>query len=576
MSAGTGHTSFEQRLKAQIDRYPVRVRPGLAREAYQAHRRHRVVRRSVAAAGAAVVIAAAVTLAVTGTAPFSAAPGGQRPGPTSSLPAGGGIPPVGLQPTPPGDDLTPSQAAHDIMWDRTTTEAIPARDAEITDAFRYGYKAREITYYPDGKPQLDYQFSRVKGKGGGIESVETNVRYQNRTWNRVAFLLSSVPSPVAPAGAQDPCQVVQTSGLDGMLFLTAPDPARSLIACPGLRVTRGVALDGINAIKITNRYGATLWVNAATYVPIELELVYTGKPLPLGYNGAKLVGQVIQFGYLPPTAANLAYLSAPIPAGFKGSTRDLQSRLAIPRGKIVPVAPWTPPAGVIPPYGVPLAPPGDGLTATRAAADILHVRTTTTAIPASDTVEDDSFWYRSASRDLTYYPDGKPWDDSQVATIRGAGGKVTTYDTVVNYDNRSWSRQAAGGGTTTVAPAQTACATAQSTGLASISFQATPDAARSLLSCQGQVVTRGLTLDGAGAIKIAGKESEVLWVNATTYLPIEIVITYGKGDMPPAGYHNAKSPEQVYQYAWLPPTPANLAYLGIYLGIPVPSGFAAG
>jgi hypothetical protein len=45
----------------------------------------------------------------------------------------------------------------------------------------------------------------------------------------------------------------------------------------------------------------------------------------------------------------------------------------------------------------------------------------------------------------------------------------------------------------------------------------------------------------------------------TTYLPIEAVVANPKGNYPPAGYHGAKSPGQVIQFSWLPPTPANLA-----------------
>ena len=42
--------------------------------------------------------------------------------------------------------------------------------------------------------------------------------------------------------------------------------------------------------------------------------------------------------------------------------------------------------------------------------------------------------------------------------------------------------------------------------------------------------------------------------------------------MPPAGYHSAKSPEQVFRYTYLPPTPGNL----VFLGLPIPAGFAKG
>jgi len=40
---------------------------------------------------------------------------------------------------------------------------------------------------------------------------------------------------------------------------------------------------------------------------------------PAGYNSAPSPGQTMRFTYLPPTPANLAYLSSPVPPGFKPS-----------------------------------------------------------------------------------------------------------------------------------------------------------------------------------------------------------------------------------------------------------------
>jgi hypothetical protein len=179
----------------------------------------------------------------------------------------------------------------------------------------------------------------------------------------------------------------------------------------------------------------------------------------------------------------------------------------------------------------------------------------------------NAFSYGSASRDLTYTPSGQPWDDDNTYVKPGTAGKSVSVHTVVNYDNRTVSVQTSPA-RAMWRPAQDACATARATGLASISFAATPDAARALLDCSGLTVSRGLTLGGAPAIKIAGSHGETLWINATTYLPIEIAVVNSK-PYPPAAYNNTPSPGQVIQYTWLPPTPVNLAYLGI----PVPAGF---
>ncbi len=454
----------------------------------------------------------------------------------------------------------------------------PAEDSYVGNSLSYGATAsQDIVYYPNGQPSADLQSFMVPDKVTGYDGTQTTVNYRTRTWSRMLTWNSQLVE--APTS----CSWTLASGLGSIDFAARPDAARTLLSCSGLTVTRGLRIDGIDAIKIADANAGTLWINATTYLPIEsvtTSQTRLGLPLLLG-SGADgtPTGQTVLYGYLTPTATNLAYLSAPHPRGFTGTTSRASG---FPTGKYL--TPWTPPAGVIPPFGLQPVAADDSLTAADAAKDILWVRMTTEAIPASDTVIDSQFNYRTASRDLTYYPDGKPWDDDNTYVRPDADGKSTSVHTIVLYNNQTVSVSTTSGAITSGSPLggcattdgcgsppgpQAACATAQTTGLANIDYQATPDAARALLSCKGQVVTRGLTLDGVDAIKIAGRDSETLWINAATYLPIEIVVTYSRGDMPPAGYNNTKSPEQIYQYTWLAPTPANLAYLGI----PTPAGF---
>jgi hypothetical protein len=92
---------------------------------------------------------------------------------------------------------------------------------------------------------------------------------------------------------------------------------RSLLGCPGLTVTRGVTLDGVDAVKVTGG-GETLWANATTYLPIELVITNAKGHYPHNaYNRAPSPGETIQYTWLPATATNLSYLTAVIPAGFK-------------------------------------------------------------------------------------------------------------------------------------------------------------------------------------------------------------------------------------------------------------------
>lgn len=572
MSAGTERAGFEsagieQRLKAEIDRYPVRVRPELAREAYQAHRRHRVIRRSAGALGAAAAIALAVTLVATGSIPFSAAPG--RPAsPTSSVPPlpAGGLPDPSLAPIPPGNALTDQQARRDILWAHTTHATDPDSDSMVENSFSYGVtgflstRLRDTFYAKDGQAYQDHSEVTIP-EAGGIFTTVTQVDYSHRTWSQ-----SGNPSSMALGGRQSACADIAGDGLGFVNFALRPDVARSVLSCPGLVVTRGTEADGIAAIKIADHRGIALWVNAATYLPIKMVSVWNIGRFYLALpNGRSATVSTTEFGYLAPTKANLGYLPVPIPHGFSGSSTG------VPTGQ--PVATWTPPPGVIPPFGLRPAAPGDSLTPALAARDVFWVHSTTQAIPASDTLIDNIFRYKTSASDLTYYPDGKPWDEDSEATIPGPGGHAVSTYTVVNWEKRTYSADTSpavgvtGGASIPPQFQPGSCAAVTASGVYSA---LDPRAgARWMLSCPGVTVTRGLTFEGVGAIKLTSGHGQTLWVNATTYLPIEAAVVNPKGNYPPAGYHGAKSPGQVIQYTWLPPTPANLAYLAA----PRPAGF---
>jgi hypothetical protein len=352
MSAGTERAGFEpagieQRLKAEIDRYPVRVRPELAREAYRAHRRHRVVRRSAGALGAAAVIALAVTLAATGTIPFSAAPA--RPAsPMSSVPPlpASGIPDPSRVPIPPGNGLTAQQAARDILWARTTYVAGRASDSMVEQSFSYGVtagvfdtKARYTFYSSDGRPYLDHSIV-TSPQAPGVSLIDTRVNYPHRDWAQ-----NGGASSLAPGASQNACLAADLAnltgyGLDLVNFAAHTDLARSLVSCPRLVVTRGTEADGIAAIKIADHRGIALWVNAATYLPIKMVTVGNNshfyQTLP---NGKRATVSTIQYGYLAPTKANLGYLRVLLPRGFRGFSTGM------PAGQ--PAATWTPPPGAI-------------------------------------------------------------------------------------------------------------------------------------------------------------------------------------------------------------------------------------
>ena len=69
-------------------------------------------------------------------------------------------------------------------------------------------------------------------------------------------------------------------------------------------------VDGVEAIELTGRPGSpiseTIWVNPSTYLPVRVVV-----NSPFGPR------QTADITWLPPTAQNLAYLTVPIPAGFR-------------------------------------------------------------------------------------------------------------------------------------------------------------------------------------------------------------------------------------------------------------------
>lgn len=320
MSTGTEHTGFEpagveQRLKAQIDRYPVRLRPELAREAYDAHRRHRLIRRSVTAGTLAVVAAVGIAVA-TGAVPFSSA--AQRPGPvTNQAPSTSPrtVPPASFQPPPAPDSLTRQQAAKEISFMRITTSGTrPTSDDDFSYGYSYsfsdgityhiptGASHRGIKYTANGTPADDNSFTIGTVKDGKARDTTTQVNYSSRTWWRFTggplTLLSQTPTLCAVAHAR-----WQGLGDEDVLLLMAD--AGSLLTCKGLVVTRGQRIDGIDAITIAQG-NVKIWLNATTDIPIQQVTVSHGTPT-----------EITQFGYLPATPANLAYyLRAAIPPGF--------------------------------------------------------------------------------------------------------------------------------------------------------------------------------------------------------------------------------------------------------------------
>ncbi|HUN32313.1 MAG TPA: hypothetical protein VMU95_09835 [Trebonia sp.] len=570
---------IEQELKSQLDSVRVQVRPELAREAHRAFRRQRVRRRSAAAASTVIAVGTVATLVATGTVPLGIG-GHDRPSnPTSPALPAGRIPPASLQPAPPSDGLSARQAATDILWMHSTGPAVSNTFAEgsfgvgsvfltATDVFSPRLPEdgsatyRSITYGPDGKPADDSALAMIPF-AGGQKSTSEDADYKVRAWTTGVDW-----SPRPASGGQAACTSVRQSGLAELDYGMDPAVAGTLLSCPAVTVTRGARIDGIGAIKLTDKRGGTLWINAVTDLPVKSMLPYVLYNPNVGIEpgGSKRSGILTTlYGYLAPSPSNVADLSASQPKGFRVQT--IPPLGGLPTGKYV--QPWVAPADVIPPFGLQPVPASDSLTSSQASKDVLWTHETTQATPASDSVIDNIFAYRTAQRDLTYTPSGQPWHDNTTYAKPGTAGQSVAVTTWLDYDNRTAIIRTSPGRIKST-PHSSTCATEQQGGsMGNINFASAPDAARGLLDCSGLTVTRGQTIDGMSAIKIASKHGETLWINATTYLPIELVVVNQAKPYPPDGYHQAPAHGYVFQYSWLPPTSANLAYLGV----PIPAGF---
>ena len=304
----TEHAGFEQRLRRELEQVTVRVPADMIPRAHRGYRRRLVTTRISAITGGAAVIAGAATIvAMTGSSP-GVAQGGQRPGATTSQAAASRIPAASTLPPPPGDGLTSAQAGHEISWVRTSLTS-PAGATSVSDTFSYGPTSRTLGFSEKGTALYDEQETLVTGAGGSQAYATTSVSYAGGTVSR-----GTTPGP---AQHRQPALCPQTRqfGLSLIRTSTLIASAAALLACPGVTVTRGVRIDGIKAVTISTvaiHVRTTDWLNAATGMPIQTTIVPYDPNLPNTIYTTR-----IQYGFLPPTAANLRYLSTYVPPGFR-------------------------------------------------------------------------------------------------------------------------------------------------------------------------------------------------------------------------------------------------------------------
>jgi hypothetical protein len=181
--------------------------------------------------------------------------------------------------------------------------------AQQTDAWYYGPNydpARYQGFTAAGQPVFD---------SGLTQTPDTVVDYPARIWWRHAPHLTPW---TPPHGSALPCNDVgefATGVYDPTYW---PADIRKLLACGQFTTAGTEQVDGVDAIKVTqvrpdgpDGMATVLWVDPSTYLPVRVMVKEQPRP-----GGPYLLVKTEDVQWLPPTAANLAKLTVPIPSGF--------------------------------------------------------------------------------------------------------------------------------------------------------------------------------------------------------------------------------------------------------------------
>jgi len=277
-------TDLISELRTAMEQVPARVPPGLGRCAYRRYRRRRITIRAVSAAGTAAVAGIIAAVVVSGS-PAPVVPDAQ-----AAYAAGRAAQALG------------ALSIRTIMYEHVTYTGQPADPAmPPQDEWFLGTRYRAITLTSSGAPQTDF------GDNSGPRfETQVKVDYQKRIWWR--FVRQELPTP-PPVPDSYSCSA---AGFNSQPT-DAPEMAAQIrveVAC-GLLTAAGHGLvDGVWTVKLTGVSAdlrETYWIDTTTWLPVR---IVTGTA-EVGDRGLQA-----DVRWLPPTAANLAKLTVPIPAGF--------------------------------------------------------------------------------------------------------------------------------------------------------------------------------------------------------------------------------------------------------------------
>jgi hypothetical protein len=188
-----------------------------------------------------------------------------------------------------------------VVFTQQTT--VPATSGNNIDTWAgQGGRSRMETFTLSGQPESASEIT-FSGPVTGLTRTVTVVDYQNRSWWRAASFYGNGD---VPATAWN-CGNVGTDDLNRNPGEMAAQ-LRTELSCGDLKVVGSGTVAGVPAVKLSGYFkgsGAlTYWVNTTTYLPFRFTAAGGGPTLQMNLQ------------WLPPTAANLAKLDVPIPAGF--------------------------------------------------------------------------------------------------------------------------------------------------------------------------------------------------------------------------------------------------------------------
>jgi hypothetical protein len=286
------HSSMEQFTEQVV------VPSGLARSAYVRWRKRRVMNRAAAAAAAAVVAVAAIggAAADSRTTVHGKAVGGKAVG-GKAVGANAHAQDAAYVVTRVEKALTAVGRGNNIFFSRSVTTG---SGAGYTLAWNTRDRFNEMEYTSSGRLWFSLTVTRVRD---GLRELVVQYLHQ-----MVGHQL--VTGAGTLRGCSSAADMLQTIGLDPNDLTNWPATVRVLVGCK-LITAAGHQRDGLISFTAPQPGfpgSMTLLVNASTFLPSRMMVTYTGP------------GQQSQtttvFGSLPPTRANLAHLSAPVPAGF--------------------------------------------------------------------------------------------------------------------------------------------------------------------------------------------------------------------------------------------------------------------